>query len=173
MRLALALAIFSPLTATAETVSDYVAEFESGVICPPPTTGERVAPGPVAGVTHVIEENPPFVSVANQVPAVKGIGFGVRASVVFAEGMPVTMVVTHPPMGEDGVTSQEFTSHLSGESRSITFYQFDYAYELLVGRWTMQALSGDTVIYATEFDILPPDEVPELAGICGFENLLS
>jgi len=37
----------------------------------------------------------------------------------------------------------------------------------------MQALSGDTVIYATEFDILPPDEVPELAGICGFENLLS
>lgn len=173
MRFAIALAIFAPLTATAETVSDFVAGFESGVICPPPTTGERSAPGTVAGVTHVIEDNPPFVSVQNRVPAVKGIGFGVKASVVFAEGLPVTMVLTHPPMGAEGVTSQEFTSHLSGDTRSITFYQFDYAYELLVGRWTMQALSGDTVIYATEFDVLPPEEVPELAGICGFENLLS
>lgn len=173
MRIWLVVMLLLPLPARAEVVSDYVSDFVSGVICPPETTGERAAPGTVAGVTHVIEEQPPFVSDGNRVPAVIGIGFGVKATVVFAEGLPVTMVVTHPPMGPEGVTRQHFDSSISGFDRSLTFYQFDYPYELLVGRWTMSAMSGETVIYQTSFDVVPPRQMPELAGVCGYENLLS
>ena len=37
----------------------------------------------------------------------------------------------------------------------------------------MEASQGVTVIYRTTFEVKAPSEVPELASICGFEDLLS
>lgn len=151
-----------------------IASLETGVICPPESTGTRVAPDTVAGVTNVIANEPPFVSTVNKVPAVMGIGFGAKAMSETAFGVDnVTMTITHPPMGPEKATQQSFLTSISGTKTSITFYQFDYDYELLPGEWTMTATDGDTVLYTTSFQVVPPNQVPELAAICNFEALLS
>lgn len=157
-----------------DKISPDVASFETGVICAPPSVGEAAAPGTVAGTTHIIDVEPPFVSVNNRVPAVLGIGFGAKTMVENIAGIEnVTMTITHPPMGPTKATSQTYQSYISGVDPSLTFYQFDFDYELLPGIWQMQAEAEGRVIYRTTFEVLPPDRVPELASICGFENLLS
>ncbi|MEY1557531.1 DUF3859 domain-containing protein [Yoonia sp. R2331] len=157
-----------------DTVSPVLASVQSGVVCPPPTVGSAPAPDTVAGTTHLIEEEPPFVSLSNRVPAVLGIGFGVKALSEAAMGIDtVTMTVTHPPMGDGGAVRQSFETRISGIDPSLTFYQFDYDYELVQGIWQMEARKGGTILYRTTFEVVPPQMVPELAAICGFENLLS
>ncbi len=107
-------------------------------------------------------------------PAVIGIGFGVKAQAFDLLGeQDVSITITHPAMGDAGATSQSFASRINGAEPSLTFYQFDFDYELVTGIWQMQAMQGSTVLYRTSFEVLPPAQVPELARVCGFEELLS
>lgn len=157
-----------------DTTSDAMARIESGVICAPETTGVLEAPGTIAGTTHLIAEEPPFVAVTRRVPAVLGIGFGVKALSADINGIDdVLMTVTHPPMGPDGVTTQTFETIIRGTDPSLTFYQFDFDYELVTGVWQFEASQGGTVLYRTTFEVLRPEQVAELAQVCGFEELLS
>lgn len=169
----LLLLLAAPLAAQDKT-GPAIAALETGVICPPESTGTRPAPDTVAGVTNVIQDEPPFVSTANRVPAVMGIGFGAKAMSESVFGIDnVTMTITHPPMGATQATTQSFQTSISGTDSSITFYQFDYDYELLPGTWTMTARNGEEVLYSTAFEVVPPQAIPELAAICNFEELLS
>lgn len=154
--------------------NDAIVQLEAGVICAPASTETRPAPDTLAGTTHVIDEDPPFVSNARRVPAVLGIGFGVKSVGSAANGLDdVTMVVTHPAMGAQKIETQTYGTFISSLSSSLTFYQFDYNYELLPGIWNMTAMQGETVLYSVNFEVLPPEQVPELASVCGFESLLS
>lgn len=177
MRLTLLLCIL-PFAAFAQAVPDktspLIASVQSGVVCPPPTVGSSPAPDTVAGTTHLIDDEPPFVSLSNRVPAVLGIGFGTKALSEVAMGIDsVIMTVTHPPMGESGAVRQSFETRISGLDPSLTFYQFDYDYELVKGTWQMEASKNGTVLYRSTFEIVAPELVPELAAVCGFEELLS
>lgn len=154
--------------------SDAIASLRSGVVCDPETAGLSEAPDTISGTTHVLAEDPPFVSESNRVPAVLGIGFGVKSMSTEVTGLSdVTLRVTHPPMGADGTTAQSFQTSISGTRESLAFYQFDYAYEMVPGPWVMTAEQAGVVLFETRFEVLPPEMVPELAGICGFEELLS
>ena len=151
-----------------------IASLEAGIICPPEPVGSAPAPGTLAGVTHIIAQEPTFVSKGRLVPAVLGVGFGVKAQAETTGGIePVNMVLTHPAMGRDQVTSQNFTTRISGSDPSFTFYQFDYGYELVTGTWQFTAMSGDTVLYTVSFDVVDPRQVPGLADVCGYRDLLS
>lgn len=171
--------VFAPIAALAQslppdTVSPLVASMEAGVICAPETTGELEAPGTIAGTTHLIAEEPPFIAVTRRVPAVLGVGFGIKSRSIAPTGLDgVLMTVTHPPMGDGGVTTQTFETVIRGNDPSLTFYQFDFDYELLPGVWQLQATLDDEVLYRASFEVLPPEMVPELAQACGFEELLS
>jgi len=157
-----------------DKMADAMISLETGVICAPPSVGTTPAPGTVAGTTHIIEDEPPFVSRNNRVPAVLGIGFGVKSMADAVEGIAnVTMTITHPPMGPMRATSQSFQSSITGLDPSLTFYQFDFDYELLPGIWQIQAEKDGIILYRTTFEVLPPAKVPELAAICGYEALLS
>ncbi len=161
-------------TPLADQTSPAIASLESGIICPPPTVGETAAPGTLAGTTHLIDEDPPFVSQSNLVPAVIGIGFGVKSMTADLLGIQdVTVTVTHPPMGNTGVTTQSFQTRIDGTEPSLTFYQFDFAYELVEGPWELQAAKDGEVLYSSRFTVVAPTAAPALAGICGFEELLS
>lgn len=174
MRTVIALLLLATPLAAQDKSGLAIATLETGVICPPESTGTRPAPDTVAGVTNVVAEEPPFVSTVNKVPAVMGIGFGAKAMSETVFGIDnVTMTITHPPMGPEQATQQSFLTSISGTDTSITFYQFDYDYELLPGEWTMTATSGGDVLYTTSFQVVPPQQVPELAAICNFESLLS
>ncbi len=151
-----------------------IASLQTGVVCPPDPVGTVEAPDTVAGTTHLIVDEPPFVSLTNRVPAVLGIGFGAKAMTEATSGIDnVTMTLTHPPMGEQGAVTQSFQTRISGIDPSLTFYQFDYTYELLLGIWQMEASKDGVVLYRTTFEVVAPHLVPELAAICGFEELLS
>lgn len=157
-----------------EKVGPMILSHKAGIICAPPSVGTAPAPDTVAGSTHIIDVDPPFVSTNRRVPAVLGIGFGIKVQALDPAGVPeVTMTITHPPMGKTGAVSQTYQSLISGANPSLTFYQFDFDYELVVGTWQMQAAQGDTILYRTTFEVVPPSQVPELASICGFEELLS
>jgi hypothetical protein len=143
-------------------VSTEVGFFEAGVIC-------------AQGSTHVIEDAPPFVSNGRVVPAVLGIGFGVRSGLATEFGQDgVLMTITHPPLGGSGVTQQSFISNIgSSTAPSVTFYQFDYGYELALGEWVMTASRDGDTLYETTFTVVSPSALPELAGVCGYLDLLS
>lgn len=169
-----ALPLFAQAQTSPDATSDLIASVQSGVVCPPPSVGTSPAPDTVAGTTHLIEEEPPFVSLSNRVPAVLGIGFGTKAMSEAVAGIDnVTMTVTHPPMGDQGATVQSFQTRISGLDPSLTFYQFDFDYELVRGIWRMEASKDGKVLYRTAFEVVAPQLVPELAAVCGFENLLS
>ncbi|MDG1867719.1 MAG: hypothetical protein P8J00_08175 [Yoonia sp.] len=55
----------------------------------------------------------------------------------------------------------------------LTFYQFDFDYELVTGIGQMEARSGDKIIYRTTFEVVDPAQTPDLAAICGCTDLLS
>ena len=115
--------------------------------------------GTVAGTTHLIAVDPPFVSTKRRVPAVIGIGFGVKARALNPAGIDdVRIVISHPPMGDQGTIAQTFESRISGLDPSLTFYQFDFDYELVTGIWQMQAMQGTLVLYRTTFEVLPPSQ---------------
>lgn len=163
------------LSAEEDFVSSLVGFFEGGVLCATEGGVVRQAPDTLAGTTHVIEDAPPFVSNGRLVPAVLGIGFGVRSGLAGDAAQDgVLMTVTHPPLAGSGTTKQSFTTHIGSElDPGVTFYQFDYPYELALGDWTMTATFGAVTLYETTFTVVPPAALPELAGVCGYLDLLS
>lgn len=157
-----------------EFVSPMLGFFEAGVVCAPEATGQRDAPGTVAGTTHVVDQAPPFVSDRRIVPAVLGVGFGVRAGLGFAAQDAVVMTVTHPPFQGTGATTQSFVTSIgSTDAPGITFYQFDETYELALGDWTMTATTGVATLYEVTFTVVDPALVPDLANACDYQDLLS
>ncbi|MEN8840453.1 MAG: DUF3859 domain-containing protein [Octadecabacter sp.] len=155
-------------------VSPMIELFEAGVVCAQDGGTVRLAPDTLAGTTYLVEDAPQFVSTGRLVPAVLGIGFGVQSGLASDLGQDgVLMTVTHPPMIGSGVTQQSFTTVVgSRDVPNVTFYQFDYGYELALGDWTMTASYGGVTLYETTFTVVPPSALPELAGICGYLDLI-
>lgn len=166
-----------PLAAAAQQsdyVSDRISGIEAGIVCSPPTIGLEAAPGTVAGATEIFDERPDFISNGRLVPAVRGISFGVVSISAGDPIDPVTFRVVHPPFIGLGVTEQSFETRIGpAGSPGATYYGFDEPYELVHGPWVMEAWDGDSLLYRVHFTVAPPSAVPELAGLCGFEELLS
>ncbi|WP_106746031.1 DUF3859 domain-containing protein [Yoonia maritima] len=161
-------------SADPDMVSSEIASIEIGIVCPPDPISVKPAPNTLAGTTHIIDESPPFVSNSQMVPAAYGVGFGVKSLARREEGLEgVTIAITHPPMGDSGTTMQSFGTRISGIDPSISFYQFDYGYELQPGTWTMTALRNGKQLYAVTFEVVAPERLPELAAACGYIDLLS
>jgi len=158
----------------AQTIAPLVSFFESGVLCASDTGVTREAPDTVAGTTHVIEHAPPFVSNNHIVPAVIGIGFGVKSGIDAPVALnDVLISVTHPPFAGSGTTQQSYSSYIGpGTDPSINFYQFDYGYELALGEWTMSASFDGYTLWETSFVVVAPADLPELASVCGYQDLI-
>lgn len=172
MRIALALALLATPSLADDLISPALSSFEAGITCRSEPVATEPAPDTIAGFTNIIGEIPDFVSPARVVPGVIGVGFGVKAALAAGDGVPVTITVTHPPMGPDGVTEQSFPSSL-GPEVGVAFYDFELSYELVMGDWSITARSGSKVLYVAEFTVVPPGHVPELAGVCRYEALIS
>ncbi|MEO1640767.1 MAG: DUF3859 domain-containing protein [Pseudomonadota bacterium] len=155
-------------------VSSVISNVEVGIVCPPEPIGSTPAPGTIAGATHIIVEEPQFVSVGSVVPAAIGVGFGVKSQAVDPAGLgAITMVLTHPPMGDAQITLQQFQTSISGQDPSLTFYQFDYPYELVEGTWMFTAMQGEQALFSVSFEVVDPLGMPSLAEMCGYSNLFS
>lgn len=162
--------------APADSVSPRISVFKAGVICAQEVVDTRPAPGTIAGLTNVLVGEPDFVSETRVVPAVIGVGFGVKSQAQTPLGYgDVTITVTHPPMGPNNVSVETYGTAINGSSGSVsmTFFQFDQEYELVTGHWTISASEGGKPLFSAGFDVVAPQLVPELAAVCGYQNLLS
>ena len=175
MMMALCFTFALPLSGAAQNI-DYtrITSLTAGVVCGPPVIGSSPAPDTIAGTTHIVAEDPPFIAEITQVPAVLGIGFGVKAQAMNPDGLSdVTINVTHPPMGRGGITQQSYQTWISGADTSMSFYQFDEEYERVTGTWTFTASHAGDELFSVSFDVVPPTALPELAEACGYLDLLS
>lgn len=160
-------------SATSDFVGEQIASFTAGLTCTPVIVGENPAPDTISGFTNRIEAFEGFSNASRRVPAVLGVSFGVQAQTKLQDIPFVTMVVTHPPMGDEGIEVESWQTSLSMIGPRVSLFSLEHDYELVTGPWSFEARDGDTVLFRAHFEVVPPQDIPELAALCGFENLLS
>ena len=156
-----------------DILSPEIGLFEAGVLCAAEPVATQPAPDTIAGFINVIDGDPEFVSHGRLVPAVIGISFGVRSAAVAQEFPVVEIIVTHPPMGPDGVTRQSYLSDIGTTAPSMSFYAFEFDEELVLGDWTFTAMAGEEILWSAGFEVVSPRQISELAGICNYLDLLA
>lgn len=141
-----------------------VAALKVGVFCALQEMNQRPAPGTLSGWIHVPEGEIDFHwRDARVVPAQIGLAFGVKsrmAAGIFASG---EMRVYRP-----GRTAPEtWDSSFTDLSDQFGFFRFDREDELIPGTWRFEAWTGETQLYAVEFEVVPPATLPQIAQACG------
>lgn len=154
-------------------VGPRINDFSAGIYCAPGTVGSVPAPGTVSGTRDILSVEPDFVATTRNVPAVIGLGFGVKSRAKIYDIPDVIYTITHPPMGPEGATQQTFTDWIGTTENDLMMYGFDYDYEMVYGLWTFTAMAEGEMLFRASFNVVPPEMVPELASVCGYEHLLS
>lgn len=179
---ALALAVAFATPATGEPgmrLAPEVAGLVRGLICAPPEGDRREAPDTAAGWIHVPAAPIEILQEGFTAPALLGTGFGVRyileGTILEGAGapLPVRYTVGHPPLPPAGTTQQSWDSFVLPGTPEQVFFQFDIEEELQPGRWSFAAHSGTRELFHVAFDVVAPDTVPHLTGLCRGANLLA
>ena len=138
-----------------------------GVYCEVETTDTLEAPDTAAGKIDLLPEVPEFIWDTQFVPAYPGMSFGVWTEAHDSLGIGnVTVILTHPPFRDSGVTRQTYVSSISGDGPSINAYTFDFAEELVTGIWTFETVADGETLYRVSFEVVPAEELPQIAGNC-------
>jgi len=147
-------------------LSEDVARFSAGIYCPDAPVRKDPAPGTASGTINIVEPPAEFTVETQRIPAVPGVGFGILIELVLGVSHEATILVTHPPFPDTGITRETWISELDS-SVSLNGFTFEHLYELQPGIWSFTAVGDDgEPIYAIAFDVVDPTEAPELAGIC-------
>lgn len=143
-----------------------VIDAEQGLFCAV-REGELIPqPDTESGFVNITDEPLEMVARGDLVPGVLGMGMGVRFVLDAPNPRELTYVTQHPPMGADNWTRQTWSSTVQPGFVETVFYQFDYAYEVLIGDWELSAYDGDTLVYSARFRVTDPALVPHLSGLC-------
>ncbi|SFI83818.1 DUF3859 domain-containing protein [Jannaschia pohangensis] len=122
---------------------------EAGIICPRESTGALIdAPGTEAGFIRRIDEGLTFDLPDRTVPTLDNLSFGFRTALKPGVGsQAVTVVVTHPPMGERGVIREEWDDVIEAGSQSLNLFTFELPYEKVPGAWVFSIeIDGEPVV---------------------------
>ncbi|SHI83965.1 DUF3859 domain-containing protein [Wenxinia saemankumensis] len=150
------LAAFGATAARAEQIGASVAAWQAGVVC----AGEFGQSGSAADIA--------FIARTQTVPAVVGMGFGIRAQVNVPGGVPdATITVDHPPFTPGGPTREQYSAGLSDQGMSGFFYRFETPQEAAVGNWTVTASANGVVIYSLDFEVVQARQGDGLLQACG------
>ena len=111
---------------------------EAGVVCPElrDTVERRAAPGTELGFVDIIADPVEFDVLTRDVPLIQRLGFGLRVRSSYADEMPITIVVEHPPFGERAVSTERWESSVAPGGGALNLFTFDERYEMVPGRWT-------------------------------------
>lgn len=138
-----------------------------GVICEVAMQGTRPAPDTLSGTLNLVDQDRPIDVETVQVPAEKGLSFGIRASLVAGSSVPtVDVVVTHPPMGPDSVTVERWTASMNFGETALNLFTFEHDYELVEGEWLFQLERDGTVLLQQPFQVTAPGSVPVVQQTC-------
>lgn len=180
LTLLLALTLAPPTAVAQETSAELyinpalVAEVSYGLNCSVEITGTMEAPGTDRGQVDVFDTPPELSPLGQLVPALMGLGFGVRARA--ADGVTITgatFTVFHPPFPGRGTETQSWQASYSDSSFSTHLYRFDFPYEAVTGTWIMEASFEGELLYRIPFTVVPPEAYPGAGEMCDPAGLLS
>jgi hypothetical protein len=142
-----------------------IAEIKVGVFCALQTMDQAPAPGTLSGWIHVPEGEVDFHWPDRQVvPATLGLAFGVKARLTSGAAAAYGEIRVYRP----GNPAPEFwASSLTDLGDSLAFFRFDHDHELIPGIWTFEAWDGEMLLYSVDFEVVPPEAVPEIVQACG------
>lgn len=151
-----------------------VAEVSFGLNCRVEIVGTRAAPGTERGEVDVFDTPPEISPLGQIVPAVMGLGFGVRARA--ADGVEINGAlfrVTHPPFAGTGTTEQSWAARYIDSAFSTHLYRFDFPYEMVTGTWVMESTYEGRTLYRIPFTVVPPEAFPGADSLCDPSDMLS
>ena len=145
-----------------------------GVICEVELHGSRPAPETMSGLLNLIDQDRAIDVKTVQVPADKGLSFGIRATLTRGAAVPeVTVVVTHPPMGPEGVTVERWSASMNYGEPTLNLFTFEKEYELVQGNWMFQLEHDGRVLLQQPFEVTAPGTVPAVQQACFGARILS
>lgn len=158
---------------TAITLSPQVTMLVPGLFCAPEDRNRRDAPDTLAGYVYEPLEPVEMVAEGQLVPAMIGLGFGVRFALSDTDNVALQYTVTHPPMPPSNTTVQRWDGSLQGGNIGTVFFQFDITAEMQPGDWNLSATRDGAPVFHVGFTVRPASELPGLVGLCQGGSLLS
>ena len=139
-----------------------IQDAEFGLICPQPSLGERAAPDTLSGFVRSIPKNTQIAIHSAIVPAELNAEFGIRVRLAPGFGdIAATVVITHPPYTESGITRESYSTTLSDSGWSLSAFRFDEPFEILPGAWTFALQSNGRVLLRQRFDVVQDYDLGE------------
>ncbi|MEM7709572.1 MAG: DUF3859 domain-containing protein [Pseudomonadota bacterium] len=141
---------------------------EAGIVCPREVTGDVVpAPGTEAGVIRQLDRETTFDLDAREVPTIDLLSFGFRTVLdVNGPAQEVTVVVSHPPMGDRAVTRQEWTDVVEPGATSLNLFTFEEEYEKVPGPWSFAIEIEGTPVVSVPFTVRPVGARGPVEDVC-------
>lgn len=141
-----------------------IAVLELGVFCAWQQMERAPAPGTATGWIHVPLDAIEFTWKDQQVvPAVIGMGFGIKATGAKGFETAVGEVKVWRPGRK---TPETWASDITDFGPTLAFFRFDEASELLPGTWVIEGWDRDRMLYRVEFLVVPAATLPGMAGAC-------
>lgn len=147
--------------------------FDTGWFCALDPVSSQVAEDTISGRVDHYADRPAFAVHGDMIPAALGVSFGVHVQASPGFDGPVTIVVTHPPMGPDGVSRESWQGALSATQYLYNGFAFEEDYELVTGEWTMSAFAGSRLVYKATFQVVPGAALPGGPPNCTWQDLSS
>jgi Domain of unknown function (DUF3859) len=97
---------------------------------------------------------PPLVAQTQIVPALHGLMFGVQGLSARPSDMVVTMVVEHPPLGDNGVTRESWDAMVLTDQMTMNGYVVGLNFGSPIGTWTVSAFRSGRKVYEVEFEVV-------------------
>ena len=156
------------LTLLATPAASQVRLIDAGIICPRESRGALVeAPGTEAGHIRQIEEGLSFDLPDRIVPTMDLLSFGFRTELKPGTGpLAVTVVVTHPPMGERGVVREEWSDVLEPGNSSVNLFTFEMDYEKVPGDWAFSIEVEGKPVVTVPFEVTETDNRGRIEQAC-------
>ena len=156
-------------------VEDPVILVDYGILCPfPDERGRLPAPLTESGEILLIDQNRKIDIRSTIVPAVTDFSFGVRFRLQDgAELDGAMMFIEHPPLGETGLTRQMWPTAPTDGASTLDLFRFEFEHEKVPGLWVLGLMAGGRVLMQQEFQVVAPEDAPDLVEACDGPALLS
>ncbi|MGR3453316.1 DUF3859 domain-containing protein [Pseudooceanicola sp.] len=152
---------------TGDFVSPLIVLEEYGVFCPDEPSGQVAAPDTERGFIDLIDGDPRVHFHTDVVPGELGLGFGLRFRLADETTViPGRVIITHPPFGSPPVSRESYAITLGGPGSNMTQFDFDDAYEIALGPWTMEIEAGGEILLRQSFTVVPEGQTPISARMC-------
>ena len=160
------------VTATAELRADpdfaipgFFGDFSAGIFCELQPDSYQDAPQTRAGFIDIFERPFNFVHIGPRVPALPGVGFGIVGLIKIPNQSRVYRVRLHMP--HRATANDEYWDIGIDESdRFWAGYIFDVNDRPPLGQGSLSILQDNRVLLTQYFEIVAPQDVPELNGLC-------